>query len=278
MSGAGRDLDAELDALDARWDRARNDMVNAGMGQIAAVRAATDGRIAELAADPDLQALALARWIAAEARRLAPARLAAGLGMPKGAVPMHAPPLIEDSWRVEMFGELVTDGPPITAPAPWPGYQAGPGPVAGEKLDALFGDSLPAAERARLIAGVPALTIRAWQIIVRRDGIAPFIEARRDRGGRWEVTIRGLGSAPTAELVRQILPGLARIRRQITRAGGRPAGRAKCSDDEIRTAVAKYRRATGTTAWPPAKWLAHELGVKSPRTAESYLRRAKIGK
>lgn len=277
MSGEGRDLDAELAALDARWDRARDDMMSAGTDQIAAIRAARDGRIAELDADPELQALAVMRWNAAEAPWLALVALRRELGMPESATPMRAPPQIEDGWRVEMFGERVTDGPPIDGPAQWPLYQAGPGPVSAERLDRIWGDSLPAEERARMIAGVPALTIRAWQIIVRRDGIAPFIEARRDGSGRWEVSIRGLGSNPTHELVRQILPGLTRIRHQITRNGGRPPGRTKRSDDEILGAVAEYRRRTGTSLLPQAAWLGHELKV-SLRTAEGYLRRVKIGR
>lgn len=205
-------------------------------------------------------------------------RLARELGMPRRSTPMHAPPQIRDGWHVEMFGELVTDGPPWDGPASWPLYQAGPGPISAARLDEIWGDSLPADERARMIAGRPALTFRAWQIVVRRDDIAPFIEARRDRRGRWEVAIRGLGSNPTAEHVREILPGLTRIRRQITRSGGRPPGRRKRSDDEIRTAVAKYQRSTGITDTPPpAKWLVGELGV-SQGTAEGYLRRVKIGK
>ncbi len=185
-------------------------------------------------------------------------RLAAELGMPDGATPMHAPAEIKDGWRAELFGEVVTDGPPMHEPAPmdgnvpWVGYQVGR-------------------------AGVPVLSILAWQIIIRRDGIAPFIEARRDGSGRWEVAIRGLGSNPTHKLVRQILPGLGLIRRQITRAGGRPPGRTKRSDEAICKAVAKYKRSTATSTPPPAKWLAGELKV-SQRTAEGYLRRVKFGK
>lgn len=273
MSGDVRDLVAELAALDARWDRSRDDMMNAGTDQIAATLTARDGRVAELDADPELQALAVMRWNAAEEARAAPRRLAAELGMPKDATPMHAPPLTEGCWRVEMFGEKVTDGPPITGPAAWPLYQAGPGPMSEERLDRIWGDSLPADERARMIAGVPALTIRAWQIIVRRDTIAPFIEARRDRSGRWEVAIRGLGSNPTSELVRQILPGLTRIRRQITRSGGRPPGSGK-RPDEVRAAVEKWRTSSGAPGkYPTPSRLGRLLNPPvETETARKYLR------
>jgi hypothetical protein len=210
-------------------------------------------------------------------------RLARELGMPRAAVPMHAPPETVGRWRVEMFGELVTDGPPLDDPAPmdgavpWIGYQAGPGPISGERLDEIWGDSLPADERARMIAGRPALSIRAWQIIYRRAGIAAHIEARRTRAGTWDVSIRNLGPKPKAQDVRDLLPGLGLIRRQITRAGGRPPGRTKWSDETIGKAVVKYKRSTTTSTLPPAKWLAGELKV-SQRTAEGYLRRVKIGK
>jgi hypothetical protein len=213
-------------------------------------------------------------------------RLARELGMPRDAVPMHAPPKTWDAygarwagWHVEMFGELVTDGPAIYDPAPmdgsvpWTGYQGGPGPMTDERLTEIWGDSLPADERARMIAGRPALSVRAWQIIYRRAGIAAHIEARRTRAGTWDVSIRNLGPKPKAQDVRDLLPGLGLIRRQITREGGRPPGSGK-RPGEVLATVARWRKAKGEpSGYPPAYVLGQMLRPRvEAETARKYLR------
>jgi hypothetical protein len=123
--------------------------------------------------------------------------------------------------------------------------------------------------------------IRARLVRFRPDGTAAYLEARLPGpgwGGTWEIRLAGIELERTAGGSRLALATLPLFRDWvITKAGGRPPGRTKRSDDEIRQAIAKYMRSTGTDTPPPAKRLAHDLKI-SQRTAENYLRRPKIGK
>jgi hypothetical protein len=123
--------------------------------------------------------------------------------------------------------------------------------------------------------------IRARLVRFRPDGTAAYLEARLPGpgwGGTWEIRLSGIELERSAVRLGVALAAVLLFRDYvITRAGGRPQGRTKRSDDVIGGAIAKYKRSTVTDTPPPAKWLAYELDV-SQRTAESYLRKGKIGK
>ncbi len=165
-------------------------------------------------------------------------RLAAELGIP--GTPAWAPPARAGAETLELFGELRASG--LTGP----------------------GWEVETPEGARSIV--------AWLQRVRRDGVGPYLEARRNEGGSWEVSILGIGPDTTADEIRAILPSLGSLRVAIRgRAGGRTPGRTKRSLADVSGAVAAYRRSTSRAEDPPAKWLAHRLDV-SISTAEKYLR------
>ncbi|MFI5258790.1 MAG: hypothetical protein ACHQ01_04175 [Candidatus Limnocylindrales bacterium] len=268
MGPMGGEDAARLDAITARWNEVLRKLLDAGVPQIEAVRLVTQRRSAEIEQDPALLALDARRYRASQEPDEAARRLADELGMPEDAIPMHAPPATKDGWRVDMFGELLTDDPPLDGPPEWPGWQAGPGSVSAEWLDERFGDSLPADERARLIEGRPALNVRAWQIVLRRDGTRAYLRAVRDRLGTWEVSVRGV---ETAEDARHVLTGLGFLRRQIVRAGGRPPGSGKRLN-EAQAAVKKWRASTGKDGWPTAARLGQLLKPQvTAETARKYL-------
>lgn len=202
--------------------------------------------------------------------------LARDLGIPRTAAVMHAPIGRQGEFAVEMFGEMVTDGPPLDSPPAWPGWSAGPGPVPADRLDEMFAE-LPAGERARLIEGRPALNIRAWQIIVRRDGRAAFLEARRDRAGSWTVALRGLEQDWSPTHAKAALGGMTLLHDVLGR-DTTAATRTRTEKAARRAAEAEALRARGMTI----EQVADEMGRADPEsgrpdesTIVRYRRRAR---
>lgn len=200
--------------------------------------------------DEEAHARAL-RWAAAEDRRLA-----RSLGIPRGTAVRWTPLMPGEAmgsrwagWTVQMFGEVADDGPTDTERFVWPGW-------------AVYGDD-----------GAPILSVRAWLQRIRPPDFLAYIEARRDDMGNWDVSIANLGSKPTVEDVRKLLPGLSLLRRLVARAGGRPTGSGKRLD-EVREALALWRKAKGKPdGCPPAYVLGNMLRPPvAAETARKYLR------